>query len=77
VGRNLTVQLDEDVVRKAKILAAQRATSVSRLVADEIERLVEEDLVYRQAHEVALHHLQRGFHLGGGTLPKRDELHGR
>jgi Family of unknown function (DUF6364) len=31
--RNLTVQLDEDVIRQAKVLAARRGTSVSGLVA--------------------------------------------
>jgi hypothetical protein len=31
--RNLTVQLDEDVIRRAKVLADDRSTSVSRLVA--------------------------------------------
>lgn len=38
--RNLTVQLDDETVRKAKVLAARRSTSVSKLVAHEIARLV-------------------------------------
>ncbi len=35
--RNLTVQLDEDVIQQAKVLAARRGTSVSTLVAPELE----------------------------------------
>jgi len=31
--QNLTVQLDADVIRKAKVIAAHRGTSVSQLVA--------------------------------------------
>lgn len=75
--RNLTVQLDEDTVAKARVLAARRSTSVSKLVAHEIDRLVGEDDAYRRAREVALTHLSRGFHLGGGALPERDALHER
>jgi predicted transcriptional regulator len=75
--RNLTVQLDEETVHKARILAARRSTSVSRLVGDEIARLVAEDDAYQRARRVALGHLERGFHLGGGGLPSRESLHAR
>jgi len=37
--RNVTVQLDEDVIAKIKVLAAQRGTSISGLVTAEINRL--------------------------------------
>jgi hypothetical protein len=77
VKRNLTVQLDEDVIAKARVLAARRATSVSRLVADEITRLVADDDGYRWARATALGQLERGLHLGGSPLPERDELHER
>ena len=75
--RNLTLQLEDETIRKAKVLAARRSTSVSRLVAGEIDRLVAEDETYRSARRLAVAHLERGFHLGGGALPGRDELHER
>ncbi|HSH23130.1 MAG TPA: DUF6364 family protein [Acidimicrobiales bacterium] len=75
--RNLTVQLDEATVKKARVLAARRSTSVSKLVAHEIERLVGEDEAYQRAKSTALAQLNRGFHLGGGPLPGRSSLHGR
>jgi hypothetical protein len=75
--RNLTVQLDEETIAKARVLAARRATSVSKLVAHEIDKLVGEDDAYQRASAVALQHLSRGFHLGGGALPNRDALHDR
>ena len=75
--RNLTVQLDEETVAKAKVLAARRSTSVSKLVAHEIQRLVGEDDAYRRARTAALAHLEKGFPLGGGALPDRDSLHDR
>jgi hypothetical protein len=64
-------------VRRAKVLAAQRSTSVSRLVASEIERLIDEDDEYRNARQRALDHLEDGFHLGGGRPPPRESLHER
>jgi len=75
--RNLTVQLDEETVSKARVLAARRSTSISKLVASEIDRLVGEDDAYRQAKQTALAHLDQGFHLGGGGLPEREVLHER
>ncbi len=75
--RNLTVQLDEETVRKARLLAAKRETSVSRLVSQEIQRLVREDEEYARAKAEAFAHLDRGFHLGGGALPDRESLHAR
>ena len=75
--RNLTVQLDEDTVAKAKVLAARRSTSVSKLVAHEIHRLVADDDAYQRAKSTALAQLDRGFHLGGGNFPDRETLHER
>jgi hypothetical protein len=75
--RNLTVQLDETTIGKARVLAARRSTSVSRLVADEIQRIVDEDDGYQRTREAALEQLKRGFHMGGGRLPDRESLHDR
>jgi hypothetical protein len=75
--RNLTLQLDEETVHQAKILAARRSTSLSRLVADEIERLIDEDNEYRSARQRAVDHLEDAFHLGGAAPPARESLHDR
>lgn len=75
--RNLTVQLDDVTIDKARVLAARRATSVSRLVADEITRLVEDDERYSRARATAIRQLERGYRMGGGQLPDRESLHER
>jgi hypothetical protein len=75
--RNLTVQLDEEIIGKARVLAARRSTSVSKLVAEEIRKLVGEDESYQRAKAVAREQMTKGFHLGGGPLPDRDALHER
>ncbi len=75
--RNLTIQLDDEVVRKAKVLAARRSTSISRLISDEIERLVRKDDAYEAARIRALERMQRGYHLGGPPYAHREELYDR
>jgi hypothetical protein len=76
--RNLTVKLEEATIRKAKVVAAKRGTSVSRLVASEIDRLVREDDAYEQARVEALADLESGFDLGTqGRLPPRDTAYDR
>ncbi|CAN5550580.1 hypothetical protein BH24ACT13_BH24ACT13_07870 [soil metagenome] len=75
--RNLTVQLDEDVVQKAKVLAAQRSTSLSGLVTAEIERLVGEHDAFAAARARARDRLRHGFALGGPPYPARERLHER
>jgi post-segregation antitoxin (ccd killing protein) len=75
--QNITVTLDKETIRKAKVVAAERSTSVSRLLADEIERLVEEHDRYTEAKRNAIAELRRGYDLGGGPLPGRDEIYDR
>lgn len=76
VKQNLTIQLDKEVIRKAKVLAAKRGTSISALVAEQIRGSVEAEDAYESARRAALDLLDRGFHLGG-VRPDRDALHER
>ncbi len=75
--QNVTLSLDRETVRKAKILAARRSTSISGLLAEHIEALVDADDAYEQAKQVALALLDKGFHLGGSRGVAREELHER
>jgi len=77
VKQNITVALDQEVLKKARVLAAERSTSVSRLLADEIERIVGERDRYEKAKQAAIAELRRGYHLGGGPLPQRNEIYDR
>lgn len=54
VKQNLTVQLDDEVIRRAKALAARRGTSVSAMVAQHIDELTAADERYQRARESAL-----------------------
>jgi len=73
--QNVTLSLRPDTLRKARILAATRATSISALVAEEIESLVGVAEAWERAERPALAYLDEGFHLGGPA--GREELHER
>ncbi len=75
--QNITVSLDRELIRQARIVAARRGTSVSKLLAAELARTVEEADTYQRAERQALATLDKGFHMGGQPLPHRDELHER
>jgi hypothetical protein len=69
--QNVTSSLDRQTIRKAKILAARRETSLSALVAAQIEAVVGEDEAYKEARRHALALLDQGFHLGGSDFQAR------
>lgn len=75
--RNITLALDEEILREARVLAAQQGISVSAFLRRELSRLVEEQRGYAKARETALRRLARGQSLGGKALPPRDDLHDR
>jgi hypothetical protein len=75
--QNITVRLDRRTLRKAKVLAAKRNTSISGLLAAQIETLVGEDDAYDQAHRRALALFEQGLSLGGKIESTRDEWHER
>jgi hypothetical protein len=75
--QNLTISLSPKTIRKAKVLAARRGSSISGLVAEQIETLVGEEEAYERAERNALALLEQGFHLGGLIRATRDELHER
>lgn len=75
--QNLTVSLPRQTIRKAKILAARRGSSISSLLAEQIEILVGEEEAYERAERQATALLEQGFHLGGEIRATREEWHER
>ena len=75
--QNLTISLDRQTIRKAKIVAARRDTSISGLLAQQIEILVGQEEAYERAERQAVALLDEGFHLGSGAPASREELHER
>jgi hypothetical protein len=75
--QNVTVSLDRQTIQKAKVMAARRSTSISGLLARQIEVLLGEEEAYQRAERQARVLLEQGFHLGGVIRVSRDELHER
>ncbi|MHB8399317.1 MAG: DUF6364 family protein [Candidatus Limnocylindrales bacterium] len=73
---NLTLQLDTEVIRRARILAAKRGTSVSALAATRLMELVEDEERVEQARGRAEAILKKPVPRGGRSWT-RDELHDR
>ncbi len=75
--QNVTISLSRQVLKKARILAARRETSISGLLAQEVEFLVGQEEAYERAENQALALLDKGFHLGGVIRVSREQLHER
>ena len=75
--QNITISLDRQTIRKAKVLAARRSTSISGLLAHQIDVMVGEEESYQRAERQAASLLDQGFHLGTAIRASRDELHER
>lgn len=73
--RNLTIQLDEDVVRRARVVAAKRGTSVSGLVSRQLQQLASEDERYEAARRRAIELMRQASEHGGRNWT-RDDLYG-
>ena len=75
--QNITISLDKEVIRKSKILAARRETSISKLLADSLESIVDREDAYEAAKRNGLYTLMKGFRLGGVRKWKREDLYER
>ena len=74
---NITLKLDADLLREAKVLAAEAGTSVSAMLADRVESLVREHRGFDRARRRALGRLRHAPALGWRRPASRDELHER
>lgn len=75
--QNVTVSLSRQLLKKARLLAVRRETSISGLLAQQIEFLVGQEEAYERAERQAMALLENGFHMGGVIPASRDELHER
>ncbi len=75
--QNVTISISRETVRRARILAARQSTSISRLLADQIEKLVGDEEIWERSERAAMALMEQGFHLGGRITVSRDEWHER
>jgi len=76
MNRNVTLRLDEAVLRKARHAAVEEDKSLSEWVADLVERETSDRQRKEKARLSALNRLRKGLNLGGIPL-SRAEAHER
>lgn len=74
--KNVTITVDEGALEWARIEAAKRNTSVSRLVGEFIAEMRRRDDAYERAYQAWLND-KRTWRSDGKPYPKRDELYDR
>lgn len=75
--KNVTLSLDEEVARWARVRAAELDTSVSRMLADVLREMMARDTTYRTAMERFVNRKPGILSEPGSRYPSRDELHER
>jgi hypothetical protein len=74
---NITLKLDNALLREVRILAAEQNTSISALLAARLEQIVRERKAYERSRKRAMTRLREGLDLQWTPPHSRDELHER
>jgi hypothetical protein len=75
--QNITLSIEKELLKKGKLIAARNDTSISKMLADLLEGLVEKEDQYQAAKRSARDLLKKGYHLGGRISWTREDLHER
>jgi post-segregation antitoxin (ccd killing protein) len=75
--QNITLSLDKDLIQRAKVISAKRRSSVSNMLSQELQRIIESAENYETSRKKAISNLRTGYHLGGIIAASREELHER
>jgi hypothetical protein len=74
---NVTLKVDADLLREARVVAAEEGRSVSALLTDRLEAIVRERKGFDKARRRALTRLRQGLDLQWTPPKSRDEVHER
>ena len=77
--QNITFSLPKEVLKRGRILAAERGISLNELIKDLLQKASQSKRQYQAAAERQKKLMRKGLNLGtGGEISwKRDELHQR
>jgi hypothetical protein len=77
--QNVTLSLPKETLRKAKVLAAERQTSLSALLTEALEEIVAKSDLYEIARQRQLVLMEKGFEfdLDETVTWNRNDLHER
>lgn len=77
VMKNVTITLDDDVARWARIRAAELDTSVSRMLGELLRQQMRRQITYQTERQQYLVREARPLSAAGSVYPSRDDLHDR
>ena len=75
--KNVTITLDEEVARWARIRAAERDTSLSRLIGEMLRERMQDEAEYQASMDNYFSPSARKLKKEGEKYPGREELHER
>jgi len=73
--KNITIAVDEDVARWARVYAAEQDTSVSRLLGEMLRERMDEEVAYEEA--MRSYFARQPRVISSGPYPRREELYDR
>jgi hypothetical protein len=74
---NVTIEIEIDLLREIRILAAEQGISIKALLTAQLEQIVDERKAYNRARTRALMRLREGLDVQWTRPRSRDELHER
>ena len=75
--QNITIRVEKDLIKRGKVIAAHRQTSLTRLLSDFLKQVIEKEEFYEQSKRKALKILNKGFRMGGRIACSREQFHER
>ncbi|PKM83722.1 MAG: CopG family transcriptional regulator [Firmicutes bacterium HGW-Firmicutes-13] len=77
--QNITLSIPKDILKKIKMIAVEKNTSVSGLLTQELIKIARKEDAYEKSMARQYHLLKKGFNMGiNKKIPwKKDELHER
>lgn len=75
--QNVTLSIEKEILKKGKVVAARKDTSISRMLAELLKNMVVNEERYEAAKRSALQLLKKPVHLGGKISWKREDLYER
>lgn len=78
-NQNITLSVPKEILKQVKLIAVQKNTSVSKLLTQKLQEIVEKEKAYLRAKERQVYLVQEGFDMQVNEQPswKRDELYDR
>ena len=70
--RNITLRMDEAMIKTCRHLAVEENKSFSQWVIDTLKRAITRKDTYANVGKRAIQRLENGLHLGGAPLKRND-----